>query len=85
MINSRIDKVCTEITKTKAKMAECQAKLRELEKQKISLENEEIVAMFRREIVSEDELYSLLRSQRKENTKPPVKEKKEAKADETEQ
>ena len=63
-MNTRIEKVCNEIAKTKARVSEYQVKLRDLEKQKIALENEEIVALFRREKLTEDELYELLQSQK---------------------
>ena len=64
MINPKIEKVSAEIAKVKGKIAEYQAKLRDLEKQKTALENEEIVALFRREKLTEDELYNLLQSQK---------------------
>ena len=46
--NPKIKKVDAEIDKTKAKLAEFTAKLRELEKEKIRLENDDIVAAIRR-------------------------------------
>jgi hypothetical protein len=47
MNNPKIKKVDAEIDKTKAKVAEFTAKLRELEKEKIRLENDDIVAVIR--------------------------------------
>lgn len=44
MTNPKIEKVNTAIAKTKVQIADYQAKLKELEKQKTLLENEEIVA-----------------------------------------
>jgi len=44
-----------EIENMKAKIAESQARLRELERQKTELENAEIVAIFRKEKMTEDE------------------------------
>ena len=71
MTNPKIEKVTAHIVKTKATIAEYQAKLKELERQKIQLENEEIVAMFRRENFSEDELKALLRSGRNDVVDSP--------------
>ena len=65
MTNPKIEKVNSDIAKTKAKIAEYTAKLRALERHKISLENEEIVALYRRENFNDDEFTALLRSQRK--------------------
>jgi chromosome segregation ATPase len=48
MENPRIKKVEAEIDKTKAKIAEFTAKLRELEKEKVRLENDDIVAAIRK-------------------------------------
>ena len=65
MASPKIEKVKASITKTKAAIVEHQTKLRELERQKIQLENEEIVAMFRREKLNEDEFAELLRGNTK--------------------
>jgi len=64
-MNPKIEKVNIAIEKAKAQIVEYQSKLRDLEKQKIQLENEEIVAMFRREKLNEDEFAALLQSGRK--------------------
>ena len=64
MTNTKIEKVKTAISKTKGIIADYQAKLRDLEKQKIQLENDEVVALFRREKLNEDEFAALLRSGR---------------------
>jgi len=63
-MNPKIERVIKEIDKTKDKIATQQVRLRDLERQKINLENEEIVALFRREKLSEDEFAALLRGQR---------------------
>ena len=63
-MNTKLERVSKEIAKTKGKIASQQARLRDLERQKISLENEEIVALFRREKLSEDEFSALLRAKR---------------------
>ena len=65
MTNPRIEKVNSDIAKTKAKIAEYTVKLRALERQKINLENEEIVALYRRENFNDDEFTALLRSRKK--------------------
>ena len=67
MTNPKIDRVKISITKTKATIADYQAKLRELERQKIQLENDEIVALFRREKLNEDEFAELLRFSAKDS------------------
>ena len=64
MTNPKIKKVKADIAKTKAAISTQQAKLRELEAKKTQLENEEIVAMFRREKLDENEFAALLHSQR---------------------
>ena len=62
MMNPKIKKVNTGIAKTKTAILDYQAKLKELENQKILLENEEIIAMFRREKLNEDEFAALLQA-----------------------
>jgi hypothetical protein len=64
MTNPKIEKVKANIAKTKAIIADYQAKLREQEKQKTQLENDEIVAMYRREKLNEDDFKELLRKGR---------------------
>ena len=63
-MNPKIERVNTEIDKVKGKIIQQQARLRDLERQKTNLENDEIVALFRREKLSEDEFSALLRTQR---------------------
>jgi len=58
--NPKIEKVKGEIAKTKARMAQLQVKLREQEHLKTKLENDEVVAMFRKEKLSEEEFAALL-------------------------
>ena len=64
MTNPKIEKVANAIAKTKNIIADNQNKLRELERQKIKLENDEVVALFRREKLNEDEFAALLRTGR---------------------
>jgi len=61
---TKIEKVKVNIAKIKSLIENHQNKLRDLEKQKTQLENDEIVALFRREKLNEDEFAALLRSQR---------------------
>lgn len=66
MTNPKIERVKEDIVKTKAKISEYTAKLRELERYKIDLENLDIIALYRKENFNEDEFAALLRSQRDE-------------------
>lgn len=61
-MNPKLLKVMEEITKTKDKIADFQTKLRELERQKTELENAEIVAIFRKEKMTEDEFAQFIRT-----------------------
>jgi hypothetical protein len=71
MTNPKIEKVNTDIAKAKTKIAEYTARLRSLERHKTSLENEEIIAIYRREKFNDDEFSALLRSQRKSDSAAP--------------
>jgi hypothetical protein len=62
MTNPKIEKVKAEIEKAKAKISEYTAKLRSLERQKINLENEQIVALIRSERISDAEFAALMKS-----------------------
>jgi len=66
MINPKIERVKTEIEKAKAKISGWQGKLRDLEREKIRLENERIVALVRSEKISDTELDALMKSLRGE-------------------
>lgn len=46
-MNSKIDKIARDIKKTRARIANDQARLKELERQKVDLENTEIITLFR--------------------------------------
>ena len=63
-MNQKIERVISEIGKTKDKIAGLQTKLRAQEHQKITLENDEIIALFRKEKLNEDDLLSLVKSKR---------------------
>jgi len=69
VLNPKIIKVNSAIDKIKEQIAEFNAKLRDLEKHKIQLENEEIVAMFRKEKLNEDEFAALLQAGRQTGVK----------------
>jgi len=62
MANSRAAKVQNEIDKAKAKLAEQQAKIKELEHKKAEIENTEIVDIVRGMSIPLDELATLLQS-----------------------
>ncbi len=61
MTNPKIEKVNKAIDKEKKAIAERTANLRELERQRTELENAEIVAMFRREKLTDSDFAELLR------------------------
>ena len=65
MDDQRIEKIKSEIEKTKAKISEYQLKLRDQEREKIRLENERIVALVRGERISDAELSALMASFRR--------------------
>jgi hypothetical protein len=56
MTNEKIIKVDEQIVKTKKTILKQQARLRELERQRVNLEDAEIVARFREGIMTEDDL-----------------------------
>lgn len=67
-MNQKIEKVEKEITKTKNKIAELQAKLRDLEKQKIELENTDYVAVARSFHLTPEELAEFLKTRQVPST-----------------
>ena len=67
-MNPKIEKVEKEITKTKNKIAELQAKLRDLEKQKIELENTDYVAVARSFHLTPEELAEFLKTRQVSST-----------------
>ncbi len=56
MTNPKIEKVDEQIVKTKKSILRQQARLRELERQRVVLEDAEIVARFREGMMTEDDL-----------------------------
>jgi len=63
---SKINKVIDEIERMKMKISEYQGKLKELEQQKMELENSEIVGIVRSGKISADELNELIKNFRKQ-------------------
>ena len=60
--NPKIERKKKDISRTEANLAEVKAKLREQKLELIKLENDEIVAMFRNEVITEDDFRVLRRS-----------------------
>lgn len=69
----KLDRIAKEIDKAKAKMAEMQARLADLEKQKTEMENMEIINLVRSVNLPQDGLAALIRSYR-ETGKPPAEQ-----------
>lgn len=63
-MNAKIERVGKEIDRTKAKISEQQARLRELERQRAELENLEIVDIVRGKNISFTELAQMLEDMR---------------------
>jgi hypothetical protein len=61
MTNSKIEKIKVDIAKTKTKLSELSSKLREQEKALKLATDEAILAMFKDETVSDDELKAIRR------------------------
>ena len=59
-MNPRIEKITETIAKTKRKIADAQSRLRELERQKIELENADILAAVRSIDVPPEELKAFI-------------------------
>ena len=62
MTNPKIEKIKAEIERTKAAITDYQKKLREQEREKTRLENDQIVAFVRGERISDAELATLMQS-----------------------
>ena len=80
MTNPKIEKINTDIEKVKGRISDFQSKLRDLERKKTELENEDIIALVRREKISDAELNALLRAIRK--AEPEIIETREESQDE---
>ena len=68
-INAEIVRVTSKIYEHTAKAKELNEKLTELEKQKIEIENAEIIALYRREKLNEDQFAALLQETKKSTSK----------------
>lgn len=69
-MNAKIERVNKDIDKTKDKISEYQARLRELEKQKTELENTEIVEAVRGMDIPLNDLPAILKALREQNGAP---------------
>lgn len=76
-MNPKITKINTEIDKTKAKIAEFQARLRELDRQKTEIENTEIVELVRGVDATPQELAAFIRAFREQGGTPSLLQKQE--------
>jgi len=68
----KIERIDSEITKTKAKITEYQNRLRDLERQKTETENTEIVALVRGMDIPRTELAAFLAAMRQGSVSPPT-------------
>ena len=84
-MNSKLQKVLTEISRTKEKIAALQTRLRELEQQKTELENIEIVGMVRGLDVALEELAAFIQAFRGSKAGTPDFMGMEGNNDESEQ
>ena len=71
-MNSKLQKILTEITRIREKIAAQQTRLRELEQQKTELENMEIVGMVRGLDVAPEELAAFIKAFRGSKAGMPV-------------
>ena len=75
--NPKIEKKKLEISKTEANIAELKNKLQKQKQELTILENDEIVALFRKEVFNEDILSVLRQSQNKNESGDEPQEKEE--------
>ncbi len=59
MTNPKIEKIDAAIAKLKAKISDANAKLRELERERVRLENNDIISLFRRENLTDADIVEL--------------------------
>ncbi len=78
----KIDKIVAEMDRKKAKIAELQADIRELEQKKTEQENLEIVGLVRGVNLPLEELADLLQSFRNQGGMPDILKRKEEPTDE---
>lgn len=76
-MNKKLSKILVEIEKTKEKLSEQQAKLRELERQRTELENTEMVELIRSTKMNTEELSTFLKAFRQKSEMPIIMPKQE--------
>lgn len=76
-MNPKIEKLAKDIEKTKAKIAEQQARLRGLEKQKTELENTDFVAVARSYHLTPQELAEFLKTRQMASVQEPSPQEQE--------
>lgn len=76
-MNPKITKINAEIDKTKGRISEFQARLRELERQRTESENTEIVELVRGVNATPQELAAFIRAFREQNGAPSLLQKQE--------
>ena len=76
-MNPKIEKLAKDIEKTKAKIAEKQARLRDLEKQKTELENTDFVAVARSYHLTPQELAEFLKTRQMASVQEPSPQEQE--------
>lgn len=76
-MNPKIEKLAKDIEKTKAKIAEQQAGLRDLEKQKTELENTDFVAVARSYHLTPQELAEFLKTRQMASSQAPSVQEQE--------
>ena len=76
-MNPKIEKLAKDIEKTKAKIAEQQARLQDLEKQKTELENTDFVAVARSYHLTPQQLADFLKSQQAAPSETVLPQEKE--------
>ena len=62
--NPKIERKKKDIARTEVKLTEVKGRLREQKQEFVKLENDEIVAMFRSELITEEGYAALMRSRR---------------------
>ena len=76
-MNPKIEKLAKDIEKTKAKIAEQQARLRDLEKQNTELENTDFVAVARSYHLTPQELAEFLKTRQMASVQEPSPQEQE--------
>ena len=76
-MNPKIEKLAKDIEKVKAKIAEQQARLRDLEKQKTELENTDFVAVARSYHLTPQELAEFLKTRQMASVQEPSPQEQE--------